>query len=148
MKVKLNQSDLNSFQLSWLCVEPMLLSVLGKSLEAKLEVYHQLNEGQKALYLFYSFHNHTQTLAEFNWFAAYNINELKSWDGIRKGIRYFNDYQMDNLMQEIEEYIKNSKTDMELNDLYTQYKLVSQGTITIMNNYILKHKDDFLERGD
>jgi hypothetical protein len=84
MKVKLDPMDYESKSLSWLCIKPMLLAVRGKDFSAKSEMYNQLNEGQKGLYLFYSFHNHTKTLEEFYWFSAYHINELKSWNGIKK----------------------------------------------------------------
>ena len=88
MRAKIKQADLGSPQLSWLCVQPMLISVRGKDVAAKTEMYRQLNEGQQALFLFYSYHNHTKSLAEFYWFSAYNIMEMKSWSGIRNGMRF------------------------------------------------------------
>lgn len=59
MKAEIRKEDLDSQKLSWLCIEPMLLFVRGQSMGAKKEVYLRLNEGQQALYLFYSYHNHT-----------------------------------------------------------------------------------------
>ena len=105
MKVKIKQEELQSINLSWLCVQPMLLSVRGKDLKTKLDMYDQLNEGQKGLFLFYSFHNHTKTMAEFYWFAAYNINELQSWKGIWNGVLYFNDNRMADLLDRIKLFI-------------------------------------------
>ena len=89
MKAEIRKEDIDSHNLSWLCIEPMLLSVRGRNLEAKREVYLQLHEGQQALFLFYSYHNHTRSLAEFYWFSAYNIIELNSWNGIREGMKFF-----------------------------------------------------------
>ncbi|CAH1211561.1 hypothetical protein [Paenibacillus sp. JJ-223] len=59
MKVALHANELESVELSWLCIKPMLHAVRGKDMQTKLEMYHQLNEAQKGLYLFYSYHNHT-----------------------------------------------------------------------------------------
>lgn len=89
MKAAIHRDELNSEQLSWLSVKPMLLSVLGKDIDAKTEMYRQLSEGQQALYLFYSYHNHTNTLAEFYWFSAYYIIEYGVWDEMIKAVRYF-----------------------------------------------------------
>lgn len=94
MKAKLMLEDLQSDHLSWLSIQPMLLAVRGKDLSAKLEMYNRLNEGQKGLYLFYSYHNHAKTEAEFYWFSAYHINELQTWGDIKRGLVYFGDVKL------------------------------------------------------
>lgn len=164
MKAEIRKEDLNSPKLSWLCVEPMLLSVRGQSLDAKKEVYQQLNEGQQALYLFYSYHNHTRSLAEFYWFSAYNIIDLQSWSGIRKGLRFFHLVELIHVLDEIEVLITDVKksgetwqevspTDLEHNPellqriepLYAAYQKASQGAITTMNEWVLQHQEMFLD---
>ncbi|WP_458120851.1 hypothetical protein [Paenibacillus sp. Z6-24] len=161
MKVKLNQTDLESESLSWICIEPMLLAVRGKDFLAKSEMYNQLSEGQKGLYLFYSFHNHTQTLEEFYWFSAYHINELKSWNGIKRGLKYFNAVDLSKRLEDIEilmmeqgkEGKEISPTDLEndpkLKDrvraLHKKYKNNSKTTIQIMNGWIKANKTEFIE---
>ncbi|WP_040952068.1 hypothetical protein [Gorillibacterium massiliense] len=163
MRVKLKPDDLTSSNLSWLCVQPMLLAVRGKDLQAKLEMYNQLNEGQKGLYLYYSFHNHTKTMAEFYWFSAYNINELQSWKGIKNGVLFFQeDSSMAELFDDIEMLIVNrnsrmskpiSPSDLECdNELfadvkkrYDNYIQHSEIIISRMNNWIRAHKEDFIE---
>ncbi|OME84203.1 MULTISPECIES: hypothetical protein [Paenibacillus] len=161
MKVKLDPVDIESKSLSWLCIKPMLLAVRGKDISAKSEMYNQLNEGQKGLYLFYSFHNHTKTLEEFYWFSAYYINELKSWNGIKKGLNYFKDVTLPNLLDDIEILIieRNklkktvSPTDLEndkelMNDvknLYEQYIKYSETSINRMNDWIKANRTEFIE---
>lgn len=93
MKAKLRPEDVHSKQLSWLCIKPMLVSVRGRDMAAKTEIYRKLHEGQQALFLFYSYHNHTKSLAEFYWFSAYNIIEIKSWNGIKKGMHFFHRFR-------------------------------------------------------
>ncbi|OEH84287.1 hypothetical protein BHU72_10760 [Desulfuribacillus stibiiarsenatis] len=161
MKVKIKQEELQSFHLSWACIQPMLHSVRGKDRSTKLELYNQLNEGQKGLFLFYSFHNHTKTLEEFYWFSDYNINELQSWDGIKNGVLYFQDVQMANVLDEIKLLIEKQnilgrkinpsdmKYDQELfgdiSKLYSRYNGCSRCTIIKMNEWINNNKDDFIE---
>ncbi|ADM71154.1 hypothetical protein GMA19_03349 [Paenibacillus polymyxa E681] len=161
MKVKLDPIDIESKHLSWLCIKPMLLAVRGKDLSTKSEMYNQLNEGQKGLYLFYSFHNHTKTLEEFYWFSAYNINELKSWNGIKKGLNYFKDAALSELLDDIETLIVEqnglkktvSPTDLEndqelMNDikiLYEKYMDYSETSINRMNDWIKANREEFIE---
>lgn len=162
MKVKLNANDLDSNHLSWLCISPMLMAVMGKDLQTKLEMYNRLTEGHKGLFLFYSFHNHAKTIEEFYWFADYNLHELKSWNGIKKGVRYFQDTDMASLLSEIEMFFVHrraernkpvSPTDLEENDkllsdvkmLYEKYVACSNLTISRMNEWIKAHLTDFVE---
>lgn len=161
MKVVLDPTDLESESLSWLCIKPMLLGVRGKDFTTKSEMYNQLNEGQKGLYLFYSFHNHTKTLEEFYWFSAYHINELKTWNGIQRGLSYFKAIALSELLEEIENLIVEqsrlrktiSPTDLE-NDtklmydvkaLYEKYKKESATSINRMNNWIKANRTEFIE---
>ena len=161
MKVKLNQADLKSESLSWICIQPMLLAVRGKDFSAKSEMYNQLSEGQKGLYLFYSFHNHTQTLEEFYWFSAYHINELKSWNGIKRGLKHFNAISLSELLEDIEILVIEqseqgktiSPTDLEnepkLKDrvrvLNKKYENDSKTATEIMNDWIKANKTEFIE---
>lgn len=167
MRAKIKQADLGSPQLSWLCVQPMLISVRGKDVAAKTEMYRQLNEGQQALFLFYSYHNHTKSLAEFYWFSAYNIKEMKSWSGIRNGMRFFNQNEMVALLDNIERVIvdKNrigdqwrevTPTDLEqdpnlyqlIEDLFIQYRAQAEEVIANINMEILQHQEIYFEIED
>ncbi|MCG7386811.1 hypothetical protein [Paenibacillus sp. ACRRY] len=167
MRAKIKHADLGSSQLSWLCVQPMLISVRGKDVTAKTEVYHQLNEGQQALFLFYSYHNHTKSLAEFYWFSAYNIIEMKSWSGIRNGMRFFNQNEMVALLDNIERAIIDKNrigdqwrevmpTDLEqdpnlyqsIEDLFNHYRTQAEEVIVSINNEILQHQEMYFEIED
>ncbi|MCR8656233.1 hypothetical protein [Paenibacillus endoradicis] len=164
MKVKLKQEDLQNIQLSWKCIEPMLLAVRGKDFPTKIEMYQKLNEGQKGLYLFYSFHNHANTMAEFYWFSSYYINEVQSWSGIKSGVQYYMDDEMVDLLEQIELIIqqrnqeniterKASPTDLETDEeLYNKvkvqfdrYRVLSENTIDLMNQWIINNKKDFID---
>lgn len=161
MKAAITTNELASPELSWLCIQPMLSAVRGKDLKVKREMYDRLNEGQQALYLFYSFHNHTQTAAEFYWFAAYNIHELHAWKGIRQSVLYFQDGELGGLLEEMESvlvkagerYKPASPSDLEqdpeladtIMQLYACYRGCAEQTIRRMNVWVLAHQNSFLE---
>ncbi|WP_307538535.1 hypothetical protein [Paenibacillus sp. W4I10] len=131
---------------------------------AKTEIYRQLHEGQQALFLFYSYHNHTKSLAEFYWFSAYNIIEIKSWNGIKNGMRYFNQNEMVDLLDDIERLITSKNkvgdtwrevlpTDLEKDtillqrteELYAKYQSKAQEVISHMNEMIRQNQEMYLE---
>ncbi|WP_337100034.1 hypothetical protein [Paenibacillus sp. YIM B09110] len=164
MKATLTKADLESPQLSWKCIEPMLLSVRAKDLATKAAVYNELNEGQRALFLFYAFHNHVHSVAEFYWFTAYSMIELRSWDGLKNGLRYFNNDDLAGLLERIEHLIKNmnktgeqgrmvSPTDVEedkvlfqsVEELYVEYNSAAPKAIAKMNEIILNNTVDYIE---
>lgn len=164
MKASVRAEDIHSKQLSWLCIEPMLVSVRGRDMAAKTEIYRQLHEGQQALFLFYSYHNHTKSLAEFYWFSAYNIIEIKSWNGIKNGMRFFHLDEMVNVLDQIECLITDHNrvdeawrevlpTDLEKDPillqrteaLYATYQTVAEEAITHMNEMILQNQEMYLE---
>jgi len=142
----------------------MLLAVRGKDLTTKTEMYQQLNEGQKGIYLFYSFHNHAKTIEEFYWFSSYYILEFRSWNGIKSGVQFFKDAEMFELLEEIEVLIVKrnkdikkgqqvSPTDLEIDNTllnevkkyFDRYNEISEKTINHMNQWIINNKNDFFE---
>ncbi|MCP1182988.1 hypothetical protein [Paenibacillus sp. 1781tsa1] len=164
MKARIRPEDIYSKQLSWLCIEPMLVAVRGRDMAAKTEIYRQLHEGQQALFMFYSYHNHTKSLAEFYWFSAYNIIEIKSWNGIKKGMHFFRLDEMVTVLDQIEYLITDHNrvdetwrevlpTDLEKDPtllqrteaLYATYQAVAQEAITHMNEMILQNQEMYLE---
>jgi len=165
MIIRIKQEDLKNDNLSWLCIEPMLLSIRGKNLNEKSAMYNQLNEGQRALYLFYAFYNHVHTIAEFYWFTTYFISELKAWNGLKSGVLLFKDYELLNILEQSERVIadKNQiaegmwkeasptdlETDIELYEsikpIFNVYQLSVQEFIQRMNVYIRSNKEEFLE---
>lgn len=164
MKVTLTEQELSSPELSWLCIKPMLLEVRAKDVDTKLAMYRQLTEGQQALYLFYAFHNHVNSIEEFYGYSVYYVNELKSWDGMKKGVRYFQDVKMAELLERIEaliiarwtsaggtqtvpltDLVNNQALFREANALFEEYKTQSVRTIARMNQWIMERREQFIE---
>lgn len=165
MLTRMKQELLQSDNLSWLCIEPMLLAVRGKSPGAKREMFNQLNEGQQALYLFYAFHNHAHTAAEFYWFSAYFIGELLAWKGLKTGVHFFRGNELIEVLEQMESVIhrKNKladgswreaspadlERDTELNELispiFKEYQIKARKFIESTNRYIQDNPQEFIE---
>lgn len=162
--MRLTPLELNSEQLSWLCVEPILIKVRGKDESTKAEAYNRLNDGQKAMFMFYAFHNHTKSLAEFYWFASYFIGDLKGWPAVKKGVLFFQDDNLFQICNEIEQLLESAKrqpdgtwreaktSDLEhdpqllamITALYEKYALTAQPFIEQMNNHVRNHIEEYL----
>ncbi len=162
MKAAIHREELYSDQLSWLSVKPMLLSVRGKDVHAKAEVYRQLSEGQRALYLFYSYHNHTGSLAEFYWFSAYYMIEYKAWDEMKNAVRYFEDPEFVRTLglvySAIERKLKvegnwtmakpqDIEMDLEfqaaMQTVYDRYRKLTPQLIKRMNDWVFARREEY-----
>ncbi|KOR90241.1 hypothetical protein [Paenibacillus solani] len=165
MLIKIKEEDLKKNNLSWLCIQPMLLSIRGRDLSAKSEMYNLLNEGQQALYLFYAFHNHSNSISEFYWFTTYFMGDLKAWNGVKKGVRFFKGNELLSILEQWEHVIsqKNKLADgswreaspsdldrdtelLEITEfIYKEYQVLARDFIEDVNEYIRNNKEDFFE---
>ncbi|NIK80001.1 hypothetical protein FHS15_005185 [Paenibacillus castaneae] len=164
MIVTLHKQDLDNEQLSWLCIEETLTALRGKDPSAKLAAYNGLNEGQKSLYMFYAFHNHTKSVAELYWFASYFMTDLKGWPALMRGIAFYclDDYLA--ICHEIEQLVeqRNKRSDgtwrqalasdldhdpallTQMSAIYERYAPIAKEAINQMNTYIRENSADFL----
>ncbi|MFD1956199.1 hypothetical protein ACFSL6_18950 [Paenibacillus thailandensis] len=165
MRVRLDGSDLNDSRLSWLCVAPFLEPLRGKSEAQKASVYRNLNEGQKALWMFYIYHNHARSEAECYWFAYYFIAELPAWDEIKKASLFFNRPELCRVYEGLEEAVravngpaadgwrKATASDLDADpvlrqtivSLYERYRTESTAMIEAMNGYVRANEGQFIE---
>ena len=162
MKAAIHREELRSEQLSWLSVKPMLLSVRGQDMVAKTEIYRQLSEGQRALYLFYAYHNHTGTLAEFYWFSAYYMIEFKVWDELKNAIRYFDDQELVETLELVQSAIgrklnnegewtmanpqdidKDHSLQTAMQAIYDRYRKLTPRLIKRMNERVLARHEEY-----
>lgn len=165
MLILLKEDDLNNERLSWLCIEPALIQSRAKAPAEKAAIYNELREGQKALYMFYAFHNHVNSISEMYWYASYFISDLKAWPLMRKSVQFFQDdvllkiYDDTHTALEAEllgtddRWRNASPSDLEGNEklfenvrtLYEKYEEAAAAAIRNMNSYIKKHPDEFYE---
>jgi hypothetical protein len=142
----------------------VLNSVKGKSINVKSDVYRQLNDGQKALFMFYAYHNHTLGVEEFYWFTNYYIYELRAWEAIKSVIRFFDDQKMHDLLERIEatftlklgspekqgngfattDLMHDASLFEAVNQLFSDYHVHAARTVQSMNLYVKSHLGEFI----
>lgn len=155
---------IKSNQLGWKSIEPLLIKIRGKDIVTKAEAYKELNEGQRALFVFFAFHNHTHTICEFYWMAAYNIGIINLWPALKEDISYLGANEMKSIYEEIEAIIeaKNRLNDgswrdalvsdldkdialrTSINEIYLKYRHAAERTINLINAYVSNNLDEFI----
>ncbi|OMF21465.1 hypothetical protein BK133_28270 [Paenibacillus sp. FSL H8-0548] len=164
MRVTLHPQDLNSELLSWLCVKPILESVRGKDSTIKADAYNRLNEGQRALYIFYAFHNHSKSsILEFYWFSSYFISDLKGWPTLTNGLLFYGEESLVQIchdMKELVEFVnlqsdgswrqamasdldENPELLARVTALFDLYLPTAEQCISHMNQYIRSNCEEF-----
>jgi hypothetical protein len=104
--IKMNRSTfdfLKDTDLPKACFDPIIPLIRAKGMDVKEEVYSQLTEGQEALFLYNAYFNHaSKSLAEFYWWSAYYYAQPKIWSALRFALHYFQTYDLNQLLTEIE----------------------------------------------
>lgn len=105
MLVTMKQKDfetLDDVSLIWACIEPTIQQVRGRSFTIKSEVYTTLTPGQRALLMFQMLYGHTTNGIEtFFSHQAYLLSNQGVWSQMKKGMEYFGDHDMSQLLEKI-----------------------------------------------
>lgn len=76
----------------------------------KEQFYQELTFGQQALFTFHVYYNHAiKSLEEFYWWSAYFRAQPKIWSIIQSGLNHIRDYQMLELIENVETVLKKYK---------------------------------------
>ncbi|MFD3258248.1 hypothetical protein ACE3MQ_06550 [Paenibacillus lentus] len=167
-RLKLTLAELCSWEihhLAWLSVEPYTQEIRGKDAQSKGTLFEQLNNGQKAIFMFYVFHNHVESPAQYYWFASYYVGELQIWPALLQGMEYLRDEQMLVVYKQLEDIVERRNrlengewrealaADLdhdavlryEIDESFSLYNLHAPGTIQRMNGYVQDHLEEFIE---
>ncbi len=175
MLIRIIKQDIDlisSPDLSQKCFEPLIeiykREVTKKTnfTEFKEQFYEQLSEGQRALFMFYTYYNHaSKSPIEFYWWSAYYLAQPKSWLALKTGLSYFKDESMLLLLDEIEFVLKQHNHPDTLDDftvtreeldrnkellasvksLHAMFDNTSPLSIRKINDYIEKNLHEFVE---
>jgi hypothetical protein len=103
MKIK-EFMELDDEKIIWECVGPVIQKVRGKSGLEKLQVFRQLGEGQRALFMFQVLHGHMEHGTKgFYDQVSYLAEQMNIWAALKSGIRYFGLDEMLDLIENMEE---------------------------------------------
>ena len=134
----------------WSCVEPILNKIANHDAETKARVLAELNDGQRALFLFqllYGYANHgvKQLYSE--------IEELSKtadiFPGIKAGMEYFGDSDMLALVSVIEKGFHEATDDPENQSYFQQLDRFYQETVPmsvkLIADYIKANPAEFVD---
>ncbi|MBA2937294.1 hypothetical protein HZF08_03175 [Paenibacillus sp. CGMCC 1.16610] len=104
MLVKMNRQEfdlLDDDALGWMCMEPIFLQIRGKDMAVKSQAFAQLGTGQQALFMFRVLYDHARnSVTEFYCWVAYLLEQSYFWSGVMKGLRFFDDALMIQILEE------------------------------------------------
>lgn len=90
--------------LVWACIEPTIQKIRGKNVTIKLDAYQYLSMGQRALLMFQIMYGHSSTgVLEFYRLIPYLPAKRGIWQELKRGMQYFGDSDMLQLLSEMEE---------------------------------------------
>lgn len=131
----------------------------------KKNFYKELNEGQRALFMFYTFYNHAcKSILEFYWWSAYFMAQPKTWSAIKAGIIFFDDKAFLQLIEDVEKELKkhnhpdtieqfqvtrddlghNQQLKSSIETIYSSFKKTSPLSISKINNYVEQNFEEFI----
>ncbi|MBD3922313.1 hypothetical protein H8B09_26395 [Paenibacillus sp. PR3] len=170
--ITMKQTEFDSMsdeRLSWVCVEPMLVSIRAKDAATKTQVIGSLNLSQQALCMFRVFYDHARSSAgEMYAWVAYMLQTPGYWIGVTKGLSYFGDDQMVQLLEDtrqvIEEHERKSEVESEFHpfrdleqnpelaniaaQLYIRFQEIEQDSIKRISSFIRLNPQHFVQIED
>lgn len=127
----MRQQELNMLddeQLIWKCVEPIIQKVRGRNPTIKSQVVMQLNNEQRALFVFQVLYGHANDgILSFFKQISYLADRLDIWDALKSAMEFFNDAEMLSIIKKMEtayyvtvEHRENTIPMDELDGLYAE----------------------------
>jgi hypothetical protein len=142
-------TELEDERLIWAYAEPDINKVRGKSGPEKLQVFRELSDGQRALFMFQVLYGHMEHGTNgFYDQISYLADQMDIWAALRSGMRYFEADEMYDLIGKMEkgytcraEGRSDKETMEELDEIYR--KLIPALVRSIAER-IRSHPDNFL----
>lgn len=177
MLIKMNKQDfdlLTDDSLSQGCFRPLIQNYKSRVVkqskdddsQMKENFYKELNEGQRALFMFYTYYNHAnKSFVEFYWWSAYFFAQPKIWSALKASMKYFEEESLLLLLEMIEielkrhnhpdtlEHFKVTRDELNRNQqlkssikyLHNIFEKTSPLTISKIDKYIEKNLHEFVE---
>ncbi len=115
---------LNDVSLIWTCIEPAIQQVRGKNFAVKSEVHAHLTAGQRALLMVQMLYGHTSKgVEEFYSHLSYLLSNKGVWSQLKKGIQYFGDYDMVQILEKMDMVFQRLNTE-EFKDSEEQHTIL------------------------
>ncbi len=142
----MNREEFNTLddqQLIWACVEPAILKARGKDPETKSRVIKQLNDGQRALFLFQVLYGHMHSgTAQFFGYLSYLTDQLDIWAAIKSSMKYFGDMEMADFIEKMERAY--TAKNIPLDELDAAYQKLIPETVRRIGACIRRNPHEFI----
>lgn len=110
MLTSMKKTDIDSMSDSDLAREvmkPILLPLRGQSPARKTQVFKELGKGQQALFMLRVLYDHAcHSVVEYYCWVSHLVSELKTWEEVKKGVRFFEAFDMLQVLEETEAYLE------------------------------------------
>jgi hypothetical protein len=152
------------------CFEPIIQAYKKIQTEGgdfSTGLFKELSRGQQALFVFRAWFNHAvKSEADFYWWSAYFMAQPERWSGLKKGLIFFGDRAILQVIERIEEILNRRnhprslenfdvsfnadlKNDPELMSsviqLYHNLHVAASTTHTLISAWIRDHPNDFVQ---
>ena len=113
--------------------------------EYRASFFKQLSQGQRALFIFFSYYDHAiRSYEEFKRISYYYLSQ-QIFGAVRKGAKYFHDNNMSLLLQRAEQVISASgETEATLDEIYQWLRDIAPCTSTIIGTFIKENPAEFI----
>ena len=143
--VSINKAELtvkDDWSLIWTCVSPFVFKVRGKNDLMKMNVYRQLSEHQKRLFIFTIYYNHArQSVDDFIYYSKLLL-ENDYWHELTGAMGFFKNSKMVDLLNRIE--IEMGKSQLAIDTDLPANKVVA-ASIENLFKYFLPVSDETLK---
>ncbi len=111
--------------------------------EVRGEFYKSLSQGQRALFLFFSYYDHAiQSIDEFQRISGYYLT-AQIFTAVKKSAEYFCDDEMLHLLVLIEQTILNNEGE-NISELYHRFREISSHTLAVIGACIKQNPAEFV----
>ena len=154
MKVQMEKALFNSLAsdaVGHACFEPMVLIYQAgarglsenEAKEYRVAFINTLSPGQRALFMFFTYYDHAiRSTSELIRISEYYLS-AQIFGAVKKGIAYFHDDVMHQILSEIEQAI-GAKNQDEISERYLRMKEISPNTLAAIGAQIKENPAEFI----
>lgn len=130
------------------CVEPIINQTRAKDIRTKMNVYKNLPDAKRALFMFQVLYGHANNgMKEFFAQISYLANAMDIWPAFKSAFNYFGDEKMSCIIDNIQDAYYKSKqdTDFSFDELDILYKEQIDKSVKLLADYIRNNLSLFME---
>lgn len=126
-------------ELIWHCIEPIINQPRAKDIRTKMDVYKNLSESKRALFMFQVLYGHASNgMKEFFAQISYLAEVMDIWSAFKSAFNYLGDEKMSCIIDNIQDAYYKSKQDINFSfhELDILYKDQIDKSIKLAADYI------------